>query len=125
MSKEIKPILHQYEIGLGADLEEARGALARHKAAGGKTIPLKEVEARLGLNNGVDYKPIDRAVLNGEEAAIYLGLSNRKGCQRLVDQGLLTPLTYGKSHIFSLVELKRFLEKELDNERMRRGLPGL
>ncbi len=65
-----------------------------------------------------------RPVLSGAEAAYYLGLSNGKGVQRLVDRGELVPLTYSKQNLFAVSELDRFLIAHLEQERaIRRPKP--
>ena len=63
-------------------------------------------------------------MLSGAEASYYLGLSSPKAVQRLVDRGEIVPLTYGKSHIYAVSELDRFLAQQLEQERSIRGLKG-
>ena len=69
------------------------------------------------------FRPVERVVLTASESAAYLGIKNAKSVQRLVDQELLAPLTYGRANVFAKVELDRFITAQLEQERLFKGLP--
>jgi len=68
------------------------------------------------------FGPIEKAVYNAEEAAVFLGLDSVRSLERLVQQKRLIPLRIAKCNLFAKRELEDFVSRELDREwKLRHG----
>ena len=70
----------------------------------------------------IDFQPIEKVVLSGDEAAEYLGLDSPRGLERLVQSRRLVPLKLGKRLVYARSELDQFIARELVAERRLRGV---
>ena len=62
------------------------------------------------------FGPIEKAVYNAEEAAVFLGLDSVRSLERLVQQKRLIPLRIAKCNLFAKRELEDFVSRELERE---------
>ena len=69
----------------------------------------------------IEFKPIEKAVLDADETCVYLGLDSERALERLVSAKRLCPLRIAKPNLFARAELDQFIERELDRERRLRG----
>ena len=68
------------------------------------------------------FGPIEKAVYNAEEAAVFLGLDSVRSLERLVQQKRLIPLRIAKCNLFAKRELEDFVSREMDREwKLRHG----
>ena len=69
----------------------------------------------------IEFKPIEKAVLDAEETCAYLGLDSQRALERLVSSGRLTPLRIAKCNLYARAELDDFVQRELAREVRLRG----
>jgi len=69
----------------------------------------------------IEFQPVEKVVLSGDEAAEYLGLDSPRGLERLVQSKRLTPLRLGKRLVYARRELDELVRRELQAERRLRG----
>ncbi len=68
------------------------------------------------------FGPIEKAVYNAEEAAVFLGLDSVRSLERLVQQQRLVPLRIAKANLFAKRELEDFVSREMEREwKLRHG----
>ncbi len=68
------------------------------------------------------FGPIEKAVYNAEEAAVFLGLDSVRSLERLVQQKRLIPLRIAKCNLFAKRELEDFVSREMEREwKLRHG----